>query len=416
MTLWIALGVSVLIGTLVGIQRAAAQAQASVGLRDFLLTAILGWLCGITAQPYLTIMAVASLVAIGIARRMKSPPRGITTELAQLIVFGLAYVISQPGGEQHLPIAIAVAIAVTVVLGVKDPVKAFVGGYITEQEVSAAGQFLALIFIIYPLLPDQRLGPYGFFNPRSVWLFVILVSGVGFVGYFLRKYLGQRKGDWATGLVGGLISTTVTTSAFAADVRRDPTRVASVWAAATASNAVQFIRLTILVSIAAVDLVMSIIWPCLLAFGAGMLLALIVGYRHRNVAEPDVVQLESPLRIVPALQFAVYMSVIALISAVALNQFGGTAMLVTAALGSLVDVDAVTLSSVDLVHSQILDPGMLRIVVLVAVVTNMVVKIGVSLTGGTRSFTLRLCISFAVMLVAFLAGFLLPGISSPGNP
>ena len=52
-------------------------------------------------------------------------------------------------------------------------------------------------------------------NPYRVWLIVVLVSLVSFLGYVLIKAIGSRAGIGLTGLVGGLVSSTVTTLSFA---------------------------------------------------------------------------------------------------------------------------------------------------------------------------------------------------------
>ena len=56
-------------------------------------------------------------------------------------------------------------------------------------------------------------GPYEVFNPYNIWLTVVLVSGVSFVGYIALKWLGD-KGIALAGLMGGLASSTALTVGF----------------------------------------------------------------------------------------------------------------------------------------------------------------------------------------------------------
>ena len=73
------------------------------------------------------------------------------------------------------------------------------------------------LLVIYPLLPAGAFGPYSFFAPRQVWMFVILISSISYVGYFLEKFLGEERGLIYTSVLGGLASTTAATLHFSAD-------------------------------------------------------------------------------------------------------------------------------------------------------------------------------------------------------
>ena len=403
---WIALAVSVLIGTLIGLQRETARTQSSVGLRDMVLTSVLGWLSGRVDEPWFTAAVLIAVAATFIVRRINDPLRGITTELALISAFGLSFAISRPNGAELLPIAIALAIAVTFVLGAKEHVKTFIASSITPTEVSATVRFLALIFIIYPLLPNEQYGVYGFFNPRTLWLFVILATGVSFIGYFLRKFFGERKGMWMTGLVGGLVSTTVTTSSFASEVKRSPAHLREIWAAATASNAIQFARVFVLMFIVSPQIGQMLALPLLAACGAGFLLAFFVG-RNATFQSGKTVQLENPMNLLPAFTFALYMSGIFLISSFAAAVYGSGALLVTSSFGALIDVDAVNLSAADLFARGIIDLRLVSTIVLIAIATNALVKIGITLANGSVGFFLRMLVSFAVMLGGFVSVWLL---------
>ncbi|RPI69253.1 MAG: DUF4010 domain-containing protein [Ignavibacteriae bacterium] len=403
---WITLGISLLIGLLIGAEREGANGTSKLGLRDVVLSAALGWMSARTAEPWLTVALIAAIMVILVTHRRDLPNRGVTTELAVLIVFGLSYAISGPTGGGMLPLAIALSIGITLLLDSKTAVKKFFHETLSEQEFADTVRFLALIFIIYPLLPEGRFGPYDFFAPRGLWLSVILVSGVSFVGYFLEKFIGGTIGTWLTALVGGLVSTTATTSAFAAQVKLDPSRMTAAWQAATLSNAVQFPRIFVLVSLVAPALASSFAIPAIAALVAGIVMAILIGMMRKNVSSPPVA-LENPLRLMPALKFAVYLAGVALISGIAYQMYGSGALYVTSAIGSLADVDAVTLNSADQFNRSLIDARMMNLLVFIAVLTNMIVKLGLALTEGNMAFMLRMAISFAVMLSAYLATILI---------
>ena len=45
-------------------------------------------------------------------------------------------------------------------------------------------------FIVLPLLPDRAVDPWGALNPHTLWLLVLLISGLSLVGYVATRLLG----------------------------------------------------------------------------------------------------------------------------------------------------------------------------------------------------------------------------------
>lgn len=403
---WITLGISLLIGILIGAERETAKTVSSIGLRDIVLSSALGWVSARLAQPWVTVSLIAAIAVVLLVHRRMSEPHGVTTELVVFIVFGLSYAISGPGGRELLPLAIALAIGITLLLDAKPAVKKFFRETLSEKEFADTVRFLALIFIIFPLLPEGRFGPYDFFAPRGLWLSVILVSGVSFVGYFLEKFFGTAIGARLTAVVGGLVSTTATTAAFATRVKTDPSEMNMSWQAATLSNAVQYPRILVLVTIVAPALAPSFTIPTMTAMVAGVLTSFLIG-RFSVIGPRQNVDLQNPLRLMPALKFALYLAGVALISGVAYSWYGQGALYVTSAIGSLVDVDAVTLSSADLFNRGMIDARIMNVLVFIAVLTNMVIKLGIALTQGNAGFMIRMGISFLAMVGAFLLASLM---------
>src|SRR5262249_59134792 len=109
------------------------------------------------------------------------------------------------------PLGAALGIILAGTLAAKEELHQFALRTISRHEFGDTLKFLALIFVIYPLLPSGGYGPFQFFEPRKIWLFVILVSGVSYVGYFLTKFLKPGQGEMLTAVVGGLASTTAYT-------------------------------------------------------------------------------------------------------------------------------------------------------------------------------------------------------------
>ena len=100
----------------------------------------------------------------------------------------------------------------TTLLWSKTRIHRFVRRILTEVEVEDAIKFFVVAFVILPLLPDQGVGPYGVLNPAKIWLLVVLLTGIGWVGYIGVRALGPQRGLLVTGLAGGFVSATATTA------------------------------------------------------------------------------------------------------------------------------------------------------------------------------------------------------------
>jgi uncharacterized membrane protein (DUF4010 family) len=114
-----------------------------------------------------------------------------------------------------LALAVAVGVTTTVLLSLKFELHGLVAQF-TREDILAVLKFSVITAIILPVLPNRTFGPPPFdvLNPYEIWLMVVLISGISFLGYILFKIVGSRRGVGLTGLLGGLASSTATTLSF----------------------------------------------------------------------------------------------------------------------------------------------------------------------------------------------------------
>jgi len=99
-------------------------------------------------------------------------------------------------------------------LYVRDPLHAVIRR-LSKEDVRAIATFVLIVLVVLPALPDRGVGPFDAVNPRSAWLLVVLVVGLSLAGYVVKALLGPRASVLATGLLGGLVSSTATTASAA---------------------------------------------------------------------------------------------------------------------------------------------------------------------------------------------------------
>ena len=393
---WKSMAEALLIGLIFGAQRQTSLPESAAGARDFTLIALIGGACGLLNQPLVTVMALAA-AALAWPRFHLRPEEtsGLTTRLAALMTFLLAHLTTVPNLPGVEPIAVALAVVSVGLLEIKRQMHHFLREVITDVEFNDTIKFLAVVFVIYPLLPEGRFGPYGAFEPRKIWVFVILVSTISYLGYFFERFLG-RWGIRLTGLLGGISSTTAATMAFAKEAKETPSQMGLLWQAATLANAVQFPRVLALMAALNWPLAVAVAWPLLAMSAAGFALSLwpVAGDPSRAAKMP----LRNPYRFRPVLRFGLVFAALLVISRAATASFGQAAVFVTSLLGGLIDVDVIVVSTSELQAAGRIAGTAAQQAIFLALAMNALFKTGLSFAGGNRAFGWRMLGSFAVMM------------------
>jgi uncharacterized membrane protein (DUF4010 family) len=409
-----ALASALLIGLLIGAQReeasaAYAQGKGPVppGLRDFLLMSLAGGVCGLLGSPVLAagaLVGIAALLAV-YHYEARQDRAGITTEIAGVATFTLAFLSASSQFSFGRPLGIAVTLVVVVALEAKQRLQKFARETITESEFNATLAFIALVMVIYPLLPAGAYGPFSFFSPRQVWMFVILISSISYVGYFFEKFLGEEKGLLYTSVLGGLASTTAATLHFARLSKDRPQDTAGLWRAFAIANTVQFPRTLLIVALISRELAWLLLWPLLVMTLCGMLLFEMSRRWPHRIVEGVRMASGNPFRIQPALRFGVLFTAIVFVTKAATARVGTGALYGTSLLGGLIDVATVVAPAADLLGASRVSGNQAAIAVLLALGSNAVLKIAVAALAGTSSFALRVSATFALWAAAGVAAF-----------
>ena len=109
----------------------------------------------------------------------------------------------------------------------------------------------------------------------------------------------------------------------------------------------------------------------------------------------------NPTELRPAILFGVLYAVVLLVVAAAQDLMGDAGLFAAAALSGLTDVDAITLSTARLVSTERLTPDVGWRLVMIAALSNLVFKLLLAGTLGSRTFARRLG---GLGLVAIAAG------------
>lgn len=374
------------IGLLIGLERGWQQRSAQpgsrvAGLRTFGLFGLIGGLAGFVADAAagwavsaVLLLAGCALVIIGY-RRDTSP--SATTEAAALVTLGLGWLAGH-----GLPVpALALAVVTAFLLSQRQRLHGWIEG-LSEADFHAVVRFAVIAGALWPVLPDRAMGPMNAWNPRELWLVVVVVCGIGFAGYVLGKRLGPKRGVLAMAGVGAIYSSTAVTAALAQRIKTEPDARPRLAAGIAIASLVMFVRTGLLVGL----LVPFALIGFVRVVGPAALLALLLAWflaRRAAVAPAGEAPAGNPFALLPALGFALLVALVQLVVTWMQQRFGGSGVAVTLALAGAMDVDAAIVALRGLPRGSI-TPGLAGAILALPVLLNTLLKAGVTLAMAGR--------------------------------
>jgi uncharacterized membrane protein (DUF4010 family) len=251
-----------------------------------------------------------------------------------------------------------------------------------------------------PIVPDDRIGPFGGVNPREVWAIAIVLAAASFVGYVAVKYFGASHGVLLAGAAGGLVSSTAVTvtNAHRAASREGSARLLA--AGVGVAGAVMLVRVCAIIFVINAGLLTLLAPPLLAAAAASMVYASIATYWHRQDESQDQnFKFHNPFAFWSVVGFAVFLGVVILVGRVVGESLGGTGAIVGAAIVGIADADAVTVSVAKLAPHP-LDNHDAAIAILTAVATNTVSKIAIGAVIDRGRFAIEITVMALCCLIA----------------
>lgn len=313
----------------------------------------------------------AAILAIGYFRRsVAGEGPDATTVVAALTTLGLGFV----AGCGRPALAIAGASLVTLVLALRSEAHRMLS-LLEEEDVKALARFAVIAGAILPFLPNGQYGPYDAWNPRNLWLVVVLITGFSFVSYVANRIFGTRHGTIATAVIGGAYSSTAVTQSLAQRLGSAGGGSAENAGIALAS-AVMYLRVLLVVAVLAT----SVTLPFIFIIVPPMIVAALAGFWLLRSAEnsKDPAPPGNPIALLPALGFVLFVAVAAVAARWAEARFGaqGIATLILI-MGSL-DVDAAVVT-VGGLKAGAISNELAALALGGTVLANMTVKLGITM-------------------------------------
>ena len=407
---WWRFAAALLIGALIGLEREFVQQRSGEqefgGIRTFALMSLLGAVAAFHTDQYGPLIFLAVylglillLWASLLASSMRGVEEGITTEVTALLVplFGAMMIWNQPA------IAAALGVITALILALKPRLHG-AARRMSAEDLRATLEFSIITAVVLPLLPNEGFGPFEVLNPFQIWLLVVFISGIGFLGYVLMKYLGPERGIGITGLLGGLASSTATTLSFAGRSKTNAGLSTVLAQGILLASCVMFPRVLIEVAVVNPALVRQVVVPLATMLIAGVIAVYILQRRGRAEEKADHggVELSNPLRLKTAITFGLVFAVVLVAVEAANEYFGSAGVYIASILAGITDVDSITLSVSNLSLKGLLDPRVAAIAIILATIMNTIAKAVMAMVLGTPRLRRLVSRAFGLVVLAGL--------------
>jgi uncharacterized membrane protein (DUF4010 family) len=397
------------LGLLLGIERERKRDAELFfgGVRTFALIALLGAVGAFMErelnQGWLIIAAFVALSALVIVSYATTAARGelgITTEISSM----LAFIVGALCGWQHVGVASVATVVCLLLLTFKDFLHRL-ARRVELADIEATLTFAVISVIILPLLPNQNFGPppLDVINPYKIWLMVVLIAGLNFLGYVLVKVLGNEHGLALTGILGGLVSSTAVTLSFSQRSRREPEMSSAFVLAIVIAWTIMFLRVVIMVGIInrALAASLAVALGCMALAGLLVCLAL---WRRRAHETGVVAAGANPFELGEAIKFGLLFGIVTIVAKAAEVYLGATGLYLAGAVAGATDVDAIALS---MANRATTTPESIKIAaytIVIAVISNTLVKAGMVAFMGAPAMRRTIVLVTLILLIAAAVG------------
>lgn len=331
---------AIILGALIGVEREmphhGTKTDGAVGfggIRTYASIAFFGalmaWFDGATGSNlwvlFGSILSAILILASYIYSSFMRGQMGATSEYAALIT----YFIGVLAMMQRYTFVVIVTISLLSLLASKEYLNKLKARF-SRQELGDSLKFAVIALVILPLLPDHRYSILDvanwfyngnldwtqailtakFFNPHSIWLFVVIMAGVEYAGYILSRMIGTKGGIILSGTIGGLISSTATTVAMTKKSNEHPEHRYSYATATLMASCIMFIRVIVVAYVIYPPIMSSILFPASAMFIGLVGMSGFAYYKTRGdknkkaLINEEEEKYESPFQLVPAMQFA----------------------------------------------------------------------------------------------------------------
>ncbi len=369
--------------------------------RTFTMLGILGFVLYRMSPEKLIPFSIGAVVvsvflAIYYFKRIENQNRyGLTSIIIALITYSLTPLIY----NTPIWLTILVVTSVLVLTQLKKQLK-ILSGKFDDNEFITLAKFLVISGIILPLLPNKEITEFIPVSPFKFWLAVVVISGISYLSYLLKKFVFPKSGMLITGILGGMYSSTATSIVLARKSKVTNIAVNRMTASIILATGMMFIRIFIIVLVFNSALAKHLVVPfTVLTFitflTAGVIYKVCKKGISTSIENPKI---KNPLEFNTAMLFAFLFVLFSVITKYVLKSYGTQGLDFLALVVGVTDIDPFLVSLFSGEY-QVTLPAIAN-ATLIAISSNNLVKLGYVVSLGSKEIRLSAIVGFGVIIVA----------------
>jgi len=369
--------------------------------RTFTLIGILGYVLYVIGSGSLTPFlcgggALTLLLAITYAHKLFVKQRtGITSIMIALITYCIAPIMF----KTSIIIAILVVVSVLVLTEMKDKFIEFTKKMNDEEFINLA-KFLIIAGVVLPILPNNELVEGSGLTPYTIWLATVVISGISYISYLVKKYLFPDGGVIITGILGGIYSSTATCIILAKKAKDHTGDLKEYVAAIFCAISMMYFKIFILLGIFNADLTMQYWYMFVIMILVSGIVAFFFYRQKPKAAENgEKAKIEdedekNPLEFKVAILFAILFIAFTLVTNYALVYFGDSGLRILSIIVGVTDINPFI---INLFQNQNVSGQLIVLAAFQAIISNNVVKMFYGMFFSGNKLMKDLCMGFGVI-------------------
>ncbi len=275
----------------------------------------------------------------------------------------------------------------------------------SEEEFITLAKFIAFAGVILPLLPDQPISAQIPISPYNLWLAVVVVSGISYISYLLKKFVFPDSGIMLTGILGGLYSSTATTVIIARREKQGSAGSQAVSAIMTA-NGMMYLRILVLAFLFNSAIATALSIPFLFLFVICIVLAKISGKKDDEIS-PSLAESmntagnKNPLELKTAVVFGILFVFFAIVTEYVMKTYGNSGVTTLAFIVGVTDIDPFLLNLLQ--HQGGITETTIALAIINATNSNNILKMVYALALSSKNLNKSLLVNFSILIISGLS-------------
>ena len=378
--------------------------------RTFTFIGLLGYVLFI-ADPKSFLPFLSGFVIIGLLLAIQYFQKinqhnnyGLTSSILALLTYCLPIMVF----TQPVWLLLAFVVVILILTELKDHFISL-SKKASEEEFITLAKFIAFAGVILPLLPDQPISAQIPISPYNLWLAVVVVSGISYISYLLKKFVFPDSGIMLTGILGGLYSSTATTVIIARREKQGSAGAQAVSAIMTA-NGMMYLRILVLAFLFNRAIATALFIPFLFLFVICIVLAKISGKKDDAIS-PSLAESmntagnKNPLELKTAVVFGILFVFFAIVTEYVTKTYGDTGVTSLAFIVGVTDIDPFLLNLLQ--HQGGITETTVALAIINATNSNNILKMIYALGLSSKNLNKSLIINFSILIFSGLAVSLL---------